>query len=119
MRSVPALLLVVALTTTRAIPAYAQGTPTVTPAARHHVISASPLLWVFKWYNADYEQTMTATTTLGVSGSYVSFDNDDYGRASVMLRYYPQGTALTGFSLGAQTGVFRRTNDVCTPSTPP
>ena len=119
------LFLAGVMTSFASIPASAQGTVTVAAAAHRQVISASPLLWIFKWYNADYEHTITPATTWGVSGSYVSFgDEDDYGRTSVVLRYYPQGTAFEGFSLGAQAGVFRRATRVCAfviaaPSPPP
>jgi hypothetical protein len=45
---------------------------------------------------------------LGVSGSDLPLgDGFDYQRATFHARYYPQGAALTGFYIGAQTGVHR------------
>jgi hypothetical protein len=77
------------------------------PVAHDQVISASPILWMFKWFNADYERRINSTTTWGLSGSYLPLGDFDYGRASVLVRYYPQRAALIGFYLGGQTGVFR------------
>jgi hypothetical protein len=66
---------------------------------------------------------MTPATTWGVSGSFLSIGDDDYGRVTALFRYYPQGVALTGFSLGAQAGVFHRSATTCTfvgtPTPPP
>lgn len=62
---------------------------------------------MFKWFNADYERQISSTTTWGVSGSYLPIGDCTYGRASVLVRYYPQRAALTGFYLGGQTGVYR------------
>jgi hypothetical protein len=60
-----------------------------------------------KWFNADYERRITSTVTWGVSGSYLPVGDFDYGRASVLVRFYPQRAALTGFYLGGQSGVYR------------
>jgi hypothetical protein len=63
---------------------------------------------MFKWFNVDYERKMTPAVTLGASGSYLPFSGGlDYGRATLHVRYYPQGAALTGFYMGAQLGVHR------------
>lgn len=75
------------------------------------VVSASPILWIAKWFNGDYERRLTRASTWGVSGSYLGIDDFHYGRASVLLRYYPAGRALNGFYLGGQTGVYRLSSE--------
>src|SRR5712691_5552008 len=90
-----------------ATPAHAQEGGT-TSVAHNQVISASPLLMMFKWFNVDYEHKISPAVTLGASGSYLPLgDGFDYQRATFHARYYPQGAALTGFYMGAQTGVHR------------
>lgn len=88
-------------------PVYAQDERGTTPADHRQVVSASPILLMAKWFNADYERKITPTMTWGVSGSYLSGDDFDYGRASVLVRFYPQRAALTGFYLGGQSGLYR------------
>lgn len=88
-------------------PAHAQDQGTNPGDEHHQVISASPILMMFKWFNADYERGMSPTMTWGVSGSYLPLGDFDYGRASLLVRYYPQGRTLRGFYLGGQTGVYR------------
>ena len=95
------------LTLVAAAPARAQGQGTKTPVAHNQVISASPVLMVFKWFNVDYERKVSPSVTLGASGSYLPIGGFDYGRATLHARYYPQGAALTGFYVGGQTGVHR------------
>jgi Protein of unknown function (DUF3575) len=87
--------------------ARAQDEGTTTPVARNQVISASPFLLMFKWFNVDYERRVSPSVTLGASGSYLPVDGFDYGRATLHARYYPQGAALTGFYMGGQTGIHR------------
>jgi hypothetical protein len=97
------------LTLVAATAAHAQdGGTTAAPVAHNQVISASPLLMMFKWFNLDYERKISPAVTLGASGSYLPLGDDyDYQRATFHARYYPQGAALTGFYMGAQTGVHR------------
>jgi hypothetical protein len=101
------LMLAAALSLVAVPSAHAQEERTATPADHLQVISASPILWMAKWFNADYERRITSTVTWGVSGSYLPVGDFDYGRASVLVRFYPQRAALTGFYLGGQSGVYR------------
>ena len=107
MRNFAILAGVVTLTVVTAASARAQEEGTKVPVAHKQVVSASPILWMFKWFNVDYERKISPSVTLGASGSYLPIGNFDYGRASMHARYYPQGAALTGFYMGAQTGVHR------------
>jgi hypothetical protein len=88
-----------------AAPARAQDDGTKPPVAQRHVVSASPLLMMFKWFNVDYEGKISPAVTLGASGSYLPTGGGNYGRGTFHARYYPQGAALTGFYVGAQAGV--------------
>jgi hypothetical protein len=84
--------------------AYAQE-GTKTPVGHHQTISANPFGLMAEWFNAEYERKLTATATLGVSGSTTAWGDVDLTNGNVFVRYYPQGAALTGFFVGGRTGV--------------
>lgn len=107
MRNALGLMLGATLSFIAAVPAYAQEEGSAAPAEYRQVISASPILLMAKWFNADYERKITPVMTWGVSGSYLRGGDFDYGRASVLVRFYPQRAALTGFYLGGQSGLYR------------
>jgi hypothetical protein len=71
------------------------------------VISANPFGVLLDWFNAEYEHTVSNSTTLGVGGSFLSDDGDDYVNADVFYRFYPSGRALEGFSFGVKVGATR------------
>lgn len=77
-------------------------------AAPHNVISLQPLNAVLTVYSAEYERQTGSAVSVGVGGTYWSFgdDSDDltYKSADLKLRYYPNGTALRGFSFGGTVG---------------
>jgi hypothetical protein len=102
------LIPLVAILCLAAAPASAQDDVNA-PVAHDQVISASPILLMFKWFNADYERRINSVTTWGVSASYLPIEDGHYGRASVLIRYYPQRAALTRFYLGGQAGVYQTT----------
>ena len=107
MRKTALLVSVGMLTLATATTARAQQEGTKTPVPHNQVVSTSPILLMFKWLNVDYERKISPSVTLGASGSYMPIGGFDYGRASMHARYYPQGAALTGFYMGAQTGIHR------------
>jgi uncharacterized protein DUF3575 len=112
MRMTAHIVAIGVLTLVTATAARAQDEATTAPIPRNHVISTSPFLLMFKWFNGDYERKVSPSVTLGVSGSsLLTKGNDDYQRATFHARYYPQGAALTGFYMGAQTGLHRTGND--------
>lgn len=90
-----------------ATPARAQDEGTKAPVAHTQVVSTSPILLMFKWFNVDYERKISSSVTLGASGSFLPIGDFDYERATIHARYYPQGAALTGFYMSAQTGIHR------------
>lgn len=101
--AVPLLLL---LTTT----SWAQESGTGDSTDRGQVFSTNPLTMVLlSWYNGEYERQLTQAATLGLSGSRLSFDGDDaFVSVNAAFRYYPGGTALSGFYLGPRVGLFHR-----------
>lgn len=107
MRNVSLVAGVGMLTLVAATPARAQDEGTKAPVAHTRIVSTSPILLMFKFFNIDYERKISPAVTLGASGSYLPIGGFDYGRATMHARYYPQGAALTGFYMGAQTGVHR------------
>jgi hypothetical protein len=68
------------------------------------VLSANPLGVVVKWFNVEYERKLGTATTFGASASH--FGELDLSNASLLLRWYPQQSALEGFYLGARAGAF-------------
>ena len=78
------------------------------PAAPHNVISIQPLNAVFTAYSAEYERQTGAAVTLGVGGTFFNIgdgiDEVTFKSADFKLRYYPNGTALMGFSFGGTAG---------------
>lgn len=74
----------------------------------HQVVSINPLaLVVLGLVSADYEQTLSQTTTGGVAAEY--FDWRDRGYLSIdgKLRYYVSGRALEGLAIGTLVGFTR------------
>jgi hypothetical protein len=70
-------------------------------AAPSNVFSIQPLNAMFTAYSAEYERKIGAAATIGVGDGVdeVSFKSGD-----VKLRYYPNGSALMGFSFGGTAG---------------
>lgn len=106
MRNASALIFVVILRLATVSPAHAQDEGTKTPVAYNQVVSASPILSMFKWFNVEYERKINPTTTWSVSGSFFPIGDITYRNATLQLRYYPQRAVFTGFYLGATTGVY-------------
>lgn len=79
------------------------------PTERRHVLSMNPLTMILaSWFNGEYERRLTSATTVGLSGSRVSFGGEDsFVSVNAAFRYYPGGTALRGFYLGPRIGMFR------------
>lgn len=74
------------------------------PEAPDQVLSANPFGVVVKWFNVEYERKLGRATTFGASASH--FGELDVSDAAVLVRWYPQQTALEGFYLGARAGAF-------------
>lgn len=77
-------------------------------AGPKQVISANPFGLVFEWFNVEYERRLSDTFTFGFAGSYVPLDSGDdhYLSGNALVRYYPQGRALSGFYFGGRTGLY-------------
>ena len=79
-------------------------------AAPKNVISIQPLSAMLTLLAAEYERAGGKSWTWGLGINAISFDDDNgTGEASwtsgdVKFRYYPQGTALQGFSFGGSVG---------------
>ncbi len=73
------------------------------------VVSTNPILDMFTWFNAELEIAMGSNATIGVSGSYLTFgdedDNDEerYVNATFFFRYYPT-SSFEGFYFGGRAG---------------
>jgi hypothetical protein len=95
-----ALLLPVALAT----PLAAQGT------GDQQVISANPFGLLLELFNAEYERVATEASTLGIGGSFIDLEDENYVNLDVFWRYYPQGTPFDGWAFGAKLGITRVDN---------
>src|SRR5262245_25418269 len=80
---------------------------TKTPVVHNQTVSANPLGFMFKWFNAEYERKLTNSMTIGASASTFNLTDADLQRFNALFRYYPQGAALTGVFLGVRAGVAR------------
>jgi hypothetical protein len=80
---------------------------TKTPVTHNQTISANPLGFMFKWFNAEYERKLTESVTVGASASTFRLTDDDLQRFNALVRYYPQEAALTGAFIGARAGIAR------------
>jgi len=93
--------------------AQAQEEGTREPVPHNQVISLNPFLILFEWFNGEYERKISTSTTLGVGASHLTLEGGDesYSGLNAFLRYYPQGAALTGFSLGGRFGYHSVSDD--------
>jgi hypothetical protein len=86
-------------------PFAAASTQVATP---RNVISIQPLNAVFTAYSAEYERQIGGAATFGVGGTYFNIgdgiDEVTFKSGDLKLRYYPNGTALMGFSFGGTAG---------------
>lgn len=77
-------------------------------AGPSNVISIQPIQAVFTIYSAEYERKVASAVTLGIGGTRLDLgddaDNLSWNSGDLKLRYYPQGTALQGFSFGGSVG---------------
>jgi hypothetical protein len=85
-------------------------TATAQNVAPRNVISIQPLSAMFTVFAGEYERAFGKAASWGIGTTYASTDNDDiqqeatYTSGDFKLRYYPQGAALNGFSLGGSVG---------------
>ena len=97
----------VILTALTALAATSLAAQTAT-APKRTVISFQPLNAMFSVYTAEIEHTVSTSVTLGVGGSYWSYNDDigdtKYTSGDVKVRFYPEGHPLQGFSFGGQVG---------------
>lgn len=73
-----------------------------------NVISSNPILDMFTWYNLEFEHRMAPNSTMGLAGTFISFNDgdDSYKNLSAFYRYYPQNDAPAGFYFGGRAGIF-------------
>jgi hypothetical protein len=71
---------------------------------RVNLISANPIGILFEWYNGEYERALSSTVSLAGAASSYDFDDARYASVDGIVRYYPSGRALRGFSIGASAG---------------
>jgi hypothetical protein len=73
-----------------------------------NVLSLQPINAVFTMYSGEYERRTGRSLSFGVGATHwdVGEDSDNlkYTSGDVKLRFYPQGTALHGFSFGGSVG---------------
>lgn len=93
------------------VTAPAAGAQEAPPERYRNVISANPLGLLLDLFNAEYERTTSATSTMGIGGSTFSATEDStdntnrYLNLDVFYRYYPSGTPYQGWNFGVKVGV--------------
>ena len=71
---------------------------------RVNLISANPIGILFEWYNGEYERALSSTVSLAGAASSYDFEDARYASVDGIVRYYPSGRAIRGFSIGASLG---------------
>ncbi len=94
------------------VPVTAQSSSSDAPP-NNHLITTNPFLILFSWWNVEYEYRIANNSTIGLAGSYSTFEDDEddeYGDSAKYLstyaiyRYYPSGKAHSGFYFGGRLG---------------
>lgn len=88
----------------------AQAQDTTAPAPSHRTrktaVTLNPFALFATYFAGDIETTVKPMLTLGVGGSYNGVsDYNNYRSFEAKVRYYPQETALVGFSIAGTVGV--------------
>jgi hypothetical protein len=75
---------------------------------RTRVLSIQPISLVLTIVSGEYEQKLGAASSWGIGANYWDAGpiggSGKYASGEFKLRYYPDGTALRGFSVGASAG---------------
>ena len=110
-RAVFLVFLVLIVFQTGAAPA--QTTSQTEPVLRRAIVWTNPVLFVFGWYMGEAEIRLQENHTVGVSGSFVEFQDEkpgeigyeetQYFSVNAFYRYYPTGS-FKGFFIGGQFG---------------
>lgn len=79
--------------------------------ARRTVITLNPLGIPFEYFSGEFERIVTGLTTVGITGSYLGFDDESYATLEGKLRFYPNEEAPKGFSVGLSGGFTRLEGD--------
>lgn len=90
-----------------ACPAGGFAQATQVPVDHQQAVTANPFLALGGWVVAEYERKVGPSTTLGVVAAGNDFGSEQYRTARALFRFYPQGAALSGFFVGAQSGIYR------------
>lgn len=69
------------------------------------VISANPFGLLLEFFNAEFERVIQPAVTVGIGGSTVVLDDQDYRNLDAFARLYLNGHALTGWALGGKLGL--------------
>lgn len=93
------------------VPVAALAQTTSPPATATQVLSTNPLGLMIRWANIEFERKITSEVTLGASVSHLAgssdFGDSSRSNAAILLRWYPQQSALEGFYFGARAGAYR------------
>jgi len=96
------------------LPAVAQSTDaTRAGIARVNLVSANPIGLLFEWYNGELEHAFQPTASIAVAGTSYDLDDARYTSLDGIIRYYPSGRALRGFSVGGSVGFVNVNEDPC------
>ena len=103
-----------------AVPAAAQNSPQMSPAAAipqwRTFVGANPLGIPFDVVSVEVETAIAPAATVGAVGSYNDIDNTRYSTVDARFKYYPAEVAMRGFAVGMSVGwtKFKATDAPCT-----
>lgn len=93
------VLFLVLLSGPENLKAQATETPSTT------VFSANPFGLLLEFFNAEVERVIRPTLSVGLGGSTVLLEDEDYRNLDAFVRFYPQADALNGWAFGAKAGL--------------
>ncbi len=77
---------------------------------RPNLLSANPIGLLFQWYNGEFEHAVAPVGSLAAAASRYEVNDGVYSSVDGIARYYPAGSALRGFSIGASLGAIKITD---------
>ena len=89
----------------------AQEEATRLPIPHEQVFSVNPFLLLGEWVNVEYERKVSTVGTVGAMGSWLTVGDGTLTSLAGFYRYYPQGSALSGFFLEGRGGFYHVSED--------
>ncbi len=113
MKSIRLLLVAATAFITLASSASAQSIDSDRAGLRSNLISSNPFGLLFEWYQGEYERALSPAFSVAVAFAAFNLADDDVSSIDGIVRYYPSGRAVRGFSIGGSVGYAGVEEEVC------